>query len=70
MSDYVWTPDAETIENANITRLMRRLNFEVDPRHPGQVYQKAREFESRRQHEPAGYWEAALRDMEFAWNRE
>ncbi len=70
MSEYVWTPDAQTIENANITRLMRRLNFEVDPRHPGQVYHQAREFVRRSQHEPAGFWEAALRDMEFAWYRE
>ena len=32
MSDFVWTPSTEVIDNANITRLMQRLSFNVDPR--------------------------------------
>jgi hypothetical protein len=28
---YVWTPDAATIDRANVTRLMRRMGIEVDP---------------------------------------
>lgn len=70
MSEYVWKPDADTIENANITRLMRRLQFEIDPNHTDDVYRHARDFVKRTQDDPAGFWDAALRDMEFAWYKE
>ncbi|MBZ0137209.1 MAG: AMP-binding protein [Planctomycetes bacterium] len=70
MTEYVWKPDAETIENANITRLMRRLQFEIDPGKPDEVHRHARDFVKRTQDDPAGFWDAALRDMEFAWYTE
>ena len=70
MSEYVWTPDADTIENANITRLMRRLAFEVDAAHPAQVLKSARDFVQRSQDDPPGFWDAALRDMEMAWYKD
>lgn len=68
MSDeYVWKPTPEIIENANITRLMRRLSFEVDPKNSEQVFQEARDFIERTQDDPPGFWDAALRDMDVAW---
>ncbi|MCC7508635.1 MAG: AMP-binding protein [Planctomycetes bacterium] len=67
MSEFVWTPSPEVIENANITRLMRRLGIEIDPRRPEQVARHARDFVRRTQDAPAGFWDAALRDMDVAW---
>ncbi|MCA8915784.1 MAG: AMP-binding protein [Planctomycetes bacterium] len=67
MSEFVWTPDAETIENANVTRLMRRLGHEVDPQHPDKVFAQARAFVKQSQEDPAGFWDAALRDMDLDW---
>ncbi|MCA8935819.1 MAG: AMP-binding protein [Planctomycetes bacterium] len=70
MSEYVWTPSTEQIENANITRLMQRLSFNVDARHPEQAYKLARDFVKRTQEDPAAFWDAALRDMEMGWYTE
>lgn len=67
MSEFVWTPSAEVIESANVTRLMRRLGIEVDPRNPQQVAKHARDFVRRTMDAPAGFWDAALRDMDMAW---
>ncbi len=64
---FVWKPTPEIIENANITRLMRRLSYEVDPQRPGQAAAAARAFVRRTQEDPPGFWDAALRDMETAW---
>lgn len=64
---FVWKPTPEIIENANITRLMRRLNYEVDPQRPEQAAAAARAFVRRTQEDPPGFWDAALRDMETAW---
>lgn len=70
MSEYVWTPSTDQIENANITRLMQRLSFNVDARHPEQAYKLARDFVKRTQEDPAAFWDAALRDMEMGWYTE
>ncbi|MCB9895595.1 MAG: AMP-binding protein [Planctomycetes bacterium] len=67
MSEFVWKPDTATIENANITRLMRRLGHEVDPAHPDKCFKEARDFVKRTQDDPAGFWDAALRDMDVDW---
>ncbi|MBX3460756.1 MAG: AMP-binding protein [Planctomycetes bacterium] len=67
MSEFVWTPSAEVIESANVTRLMRRLGIEVDARNPQQVAKHARDFVRRTMDAPAGFWDAALRDMDMAW---
>jgi acetyl-CoA synthetase len=67
MSEYVWEPGPELIEHANITRLMRRLGYEVDPGNVQQVSNEARSFVKRTQQDIEGFWDAALRDMDMAW---
>ncbi|MDH5641335.1 MAG: AMP-binding protein, partial [Nitrospira sp.] len=57
MADYVWQPTPEMIEQANITRLMRALKPEMDPR----------QFVRWSQQNVAEFWDAALKDMEMAW---
>jgi acetyl-CoA synthetase len=67
MLPYIWTPDAAVIEQANVTRLMRGLGFDVDAAHPDQVRAQGRAFVRWTQDDPARFWDAALRDMEMAW---
>jgi acetyl-CoA synthetase len=64
---YVWHPDAATIDDANITRLMRRMGVDVDPDDPARVHAQARAFVRRTQDDPPAFWDAALRDMDMAW---
>jgi acetyl-CoA synthetase len=67
MAEFIWKPSPEVIEQANVTRLMRRLGLEVDARKLEQVAAKTRDFVRRTREDPAGFWDAALRDMELAW---
>ncbi len=67
MSEYVWEPSSDQIENANVTRLMRRLGHQIDPNNPSQVYDEARKFVAKTQDDIEGFWESALRDMDMAW---
>ena len=68
-SPYVWTPDAETIDRANVTRLMRRMGIDVDPSNPARVNAQARAFVRQTQDDPPAFWDEALRDMNMAWYR-
>src|SRR5213596_1378757 len=52
MSDAVWTPDARTIERANVTRFMRRHGFEDY----GALVARSHE-------DPEWFWSAAVEDM-------
>jgi acetyl-CoA synthetase len=52
MSEVVWTPDARTLEHANVTRLMRR--------HGQDDYWK---LVRRSQEDPEWFWPAAIEDM-------
>jgi len=57
--EYVWKPDAALIEQANITRLMRRLGHELTG-DPGQALAEARKFVARTQKDITWFWDAAL----------
>jgi acetyl-CoA synthetase len=67
MSKHVWNPTPEYIEQANITRLMRRLGYEVNPDNIEQTAREARNFVKRSQDDVEGFWDAALRDLDMAW---
>lgn len=67
MPPYSWTPDAETIDRANITQLMRRLGIDVDPHDPARVHAQARAFVRWTQDDPPAFWDAALQDMDVRW---
>ena len=52
MDDLIWEPTPENIENANVTRLMRRHGF--DDFHA---------FVKRTQDEPEWFWDEAVKDL-------
>ena len=62
MADVVWTPDEETLERANVVRLMRSHGLE-----------NYRELVRRSQEEPDWFWAAVVEDLgiEFStpWER-
>ncbi len=62
MADVVWTPDEETLERANVVRLMRSHGLE-----------NYRELVRRSQEEPDWFWPAVVEDLgiEFStpWER-
>lgn len=68
MSDYVWRPDARWIEEANVTRLMRRCGVAVDGRDLEAAGRAARAFVRRTQEDIEWFWRAALEDMRVAWH--
>ena len=57
MAEVLWEPDAETLERANVVRLMRRHGFD-----------DYRELVQRSIDEPEWFWAAAVEDLgiEFA----
>ena len=67
MPDYVWTPDPELIASANVSRLMRKLGFEVDPSHLSATTRAAQAFVAKSCKEPEWFWRAALEDMRMPW---
>jgi acetyl-CoA synthetase len=69
MSEYVWTPSAELIEDANVTRLMRTLGYEVDPYDLAATTRAARAFVERSCTDIEWFWAAALADMNMFWHR-
>ena len=52
MPEVVWTPDAATLERANVVRLMRRHGID-----------DYRELVARSIHDPEWFWPAAIEDM-------
>ena len=52
MSDLIWEPTSEQIENANVTRLMRKHGFE-----------DFHAFVKRTQDEPEWFWDEAVKDL-------
>lgn len=66
-SPYVWHPDPALVEQANVTRLMRRCGYDVDPADLAQVHAQARAFVRWTQDDPPAFWDAALDDMGVAW---
>jgi acetyl-CoA synthetase len=67
--DNVWAPTPDFIEQANVTRLMRTLGYRVDPSDPVQVQEATRSFIERSQRDIQWFWDAALRDMNMAWDK-
>ncbi|HTU59419.1 MAG TPA: acetyl-coenzyme A synthetase N-terminal domain-containing protein, partial [Polyangiales bacterium] len=65
--DNLWVPTAEWIENANVTRLMRKLGYRVDASKPDEVERTTREFVARTSREIRWFWDAALQDMDMLW---
>src|SRR5690606_18578094 len=66
-SPYVWLPDPALVERANVTRLMRRCGYDVDPDDLDGVHAQARAFVRATQDDPAAFWDAALADMRVSW---
>jgi acetyl-CoA synthetase len=58
MSDVVWRPDEETLEHANVVRLMRRHGIE-----------SYWELVRRSQQEPEWFWPAAVEDLGLEFSR-
>ena len=58
MADVVWTPDARTLERANVVRLMRK--------HGVGDY---RELVRRSQEDPEWFWPAAVEDLGLEFSR-
>ena len=69
MSQHIWYPDAARIEQANITRLMRRAGEHIDANDARAVAQTTRAFVRRSQVDPEWFWPLALDDMRLAWYR-
>lgn len=66
--DNLWVPTAAWIENANVTRLMRKLGYQVDASRPAEVERITREFVARTCRDIRWFWEAALQDMDLFWS--
>lgn len=66
-SSYVWSPDRTLIEHANVTQLMRRCGYDVNPDDLAGVARQARAFVRETQSNPAAFWDAALADMGVTW---
>jgi acetyl-CoA synthetase len=58
MSDVVWRPDEETLERANVVRLMRRHGIE-----------SYWELVDRSRQEPEWFWPAAVEDLRLEFSR-
>ncbi len=69
MAEPIWSPEPERIERANVTRLMRKLGFEVDPHDAQRTAASARAFVDRSCREVAWFWEHALQDMGMPWQK-
>ena len=64
----IWSPTAPFIEAANVTRLMRRLGYEVDAGDPAAVTRLARDFVEHTCRDIEWFWRAALEDMNMHWD--
>src|SRR5689334_20460073 len=69
MPEPIWKPSRERIERANVTRLMRKLGYAVDPSDAGAVTAAARAFVQRSAEDIEWFWSAALDDMGVRWQR-
>jgi acetyl-CoA synthetase len=69
MSEPIWKPRPERIAQANVTRLMRKLGYDVDPNDADAVTRQARDFVQRTSQNIEWFWEAALADMGVRWQR-
>jgi acetyl-CoA synthetase len=69
MSSYLWTPEPARIEGANVTRLMRKLGFAVDPFDVAATARSARSFVARSCQDIEWFWNHALADMGMPWYR-
>src|SRR4030042_2703007 len=58
MEDIVWEPTSEYVENANITRFMRKYNI----KDYDQLIKKSTE-------DIEWFWDAALKDLDIEWYR-
>src|SRR5436305_5194612 len=67
MDGYIWSPSPEQIERANVTRLMRKVGFEVDARDVHSTARAARAFIDKTCADIEWFWEHALADMEMPW---
>jgi acetyl-CoA synthetase len=68
IAETIWTPDAELIERANVTRLMRSAGYAVDAADPESVTHGARAFVERSCTDIEWFWQHALDDMRLAWS--
>jgi acetyl-CoA synthetase len=68
-SGYVWHPSPQHVQRANVTRLMRKLGFEVDAGDAAAVARAARAFVDKSCADVEWFWENALSDMEMPWAR-
>ncbi|MBP9893367.1 MAG: AMP-binding protein, partial [Planctomycetes bacterium] len=66
---YVWKPTREIIENANVTRLMRKLGYVVAADKPEKVAEEARSFVKRSQKHIEWFWQEALQDLGIEWTK-
>ncbi len=66
---YVWKPSREVIENANVTRLMRKLGYVVAADKPEKVAEEARSFIKRTQKHVEWFWQEALQDLGIEWSK-
>jgi acetyl-CoA synthetase len=69
MAEYVWTPSAALIEHANVSRLMRKLGFAVEPHDVAATARAARAFVERSCDDSAWFWPPALVDMSMPWHK-
>ena len=67
MSEFVWEPTPEIIEQANVTRLMRGMGVNVDSADVAGTAKLAREFVKRTQDNPSEFWDACLKDIGLDW---
>lgn len=69
MSEPIWKPSRERIAQANVTRLMRKLGYAVDPNDASAVTGEARDFVRRASQDIEWFWTAALADMGMRWQK-
>ncbi|KAA0208636.1 AMP-dependent synthetase [bacterium] len=69
MAEYIWSPKRELIEQANVTRLMRKLGYVVPADKPDKAAEEARSFVRRSQKHIGWFWQEALADLGLAWSK-
>ncbi len=69
MADYIWSPTRDLIEQANVTRLMRKLGYVVPADKPDKTAEEARSFVRRSQKHIEWFWQEALADLGLVWSK-
>ncbi|HEX7476836.1 MAG TPA: hypothetical protein VF331_03455 [Polyangiales bacterium] len=60
----MWRPTERWVEEANVTRFMRKLGYRIDASQPDAAAAETRAFIARSAHDIEWFWRAALVDFD------